>query len=636
MYRVLALLYLVACGGSEPAPRRALPPPPPTDPVSAPMPPPATQRFAESDPGFAFADPDRRTKLATAFPAIDAAIAEEMRQQDIPGLAIGVVIDGDLAYSKGYGVADVDTKTVPDADTVYRIGSITKSFTALAILALRDDGALALEDPLTNWIPEASGLVYPTRDARPITLRQLLTHTAGLRRETGASKNPDERAFLTPLGGLALETAPGTVWSYSNLGFSLLGLVVGHASGSSLHEVVNKRIFEPLKMSSSVWDRADVPAGRLATAYDETPAGRKPTAEHAQFGAGDGAGGIYSTVRDMARYVAFELSAYPPRDDADDGTVHRSRVRQAHTTGVFSGVQARVHPEAKPGEPSVAMAAATYGFGWEHFHTCDHDDLVAHNGAVDSYRSEVQFLTSHGVGLVVLTNFGHANTGRFADRIFDELAKTGALQPYVAHSTPSPAFDATMTSLLAIYNHWDEAAFTSLLARPAGPGEKDELAGYKQLHGACTAFTPAEVTSPLKARFTMTCERGALDLAVDITPTGQILGFSGVSHRVAVPPEVAKAAVDAMSIIGRWDERAYARSFADPARTHDLYKHGSESLRADHGACKIKELSHEIQWWKIETTCDRGGGIVADMTMTGAKIASFSVHPATEGPCSVR
>jgi CubicO group peptidase (beta-lactamase class C family) len=151
-----------------------------------------------------------------AFPAIDKAIAEEMAQQNLPGLAFGIAIDGELAYAKGYGVTDLDAKTVPDPDTVYRIGSITKSFTALAILSLRDDGVLGLDDPLVKWIPEASGIVYPSRDSRPITLRQLLDHTSGLPRDFVPSS--DEAAFVESLDGIALQFAPGTSWSYSNLG----------------------------------------------------------------------------------------------------------------------------------------------------------------------------------------------------------------------------------------------------------------------------------------------------------------------------------------------------------------------------------------------------------------------------------
>src|SRR5258706_10887055 len=104
--------------------------------------------------------------------------------------------DGELAFVMGFGGVVPATKAVPDADTVYRIGSITKSFTGLALLSLRDDGVLGLDDPLARWIPEAGKIVYPTRDARPIVLRQLAQHTSGLPRGGGfgMDQNPHEAA----------------------------------------------------------------------------------------------------------------------------------------------------------------------------------------------------------------------------------------------------------------------------------------------------------------------------------------------------------------------------------------------------------------------------------------------------------
>src|SRR5262249_29871590 len=142
----------------------------------------AEQMFATATPPPAFADPDRRTKLAAAFPELDKALEQERTTHGVPGVSVGIVIDGELAYAKGFGVVDPATKSVPDADTVYRIGSISKSFTGLALLSLRDEGVLDLDDPLAHWVPEAGKLVYPTRDERPITLRQLTQHTSGLPR----------------------------------------------------------------------------------------------------------------------------------------------------------------------------------------------------------------------------------------------------------------------------------------------------------------------------------------------------------------------------------------------------------------------------------------------------------------------
>lgn len=251
LHRASVLSLLVACTPVEPMARRTTAPPlapssiaasPTATPAARPAPtaaPGEPMVVADVDAGFAFLDPDRRSKLAAALAAIDAVVDDERQKQQLPGLALGIVIDGELAYAKGFGVTDLETKAKPDADTVYRIGSISKSFTGLALLALRDEGALALEDPLVRWIPEASKLVYPSRDARPITLRQLLTHTSGLPRmgTYAAERAPSEDAMAKSLAQLPLDNTPGVLWSYSNLGFSLLSIVVARAAHAPFHEV---------------------------------------------------------------------------------------------------------------------------------------------------------------------------------------------------------------------------------------------------------------------------------------------------------------------------------------------------------------------------------------------------------------
>jgi CubicO group peptidase (beta-lactamase class C family) len=498
-----SMLFLAACAGSTPvAQPHQPPPPPPPEPTKPAAPPPLVQLFADGDPSYTFTDPDRKTKLVAAMPKVDAAIADEMKSQSVPGLAIGVVIDGELAYAKGYGVADVEAKTVPDADTAYRIGSISKSFAALGLLALRDDGVLQLDDPLVRWIPEASAVVYPSHDARPITLRQLVTHTSGLVRDVDFAKSANEDVFLAQLHGIALEHVPGEQFVYSNLGFALVGIVVARASHvGTIAEAITKRVFGPLGMTASGYDSAP----KLAPAYQQDNKTRMAEIEH--LGVAGGAGGVVSTVRDMARYAAFELSGYPPRSGNDTGVVRRATIREAHATGFFANAVLRPHPDAKRGEPAYELDAATYGFGWQHHKNCEGDDLVEHGGAIDSYRASVQLLTQHGVGVVVLTNFGNANTYQFGKRIVDEMRATGALQPYVVRPKLAPGFDAAMTKFVAIQNDFSEEALKALLARPMDPVEPAEMAGYHKLHGRCTAFAVKDIRTPTSATFTMTCER---------------------------------------------------------------------------------------------------------------------------------
>jgi CubicO group peptidase (beta-lactamase class C family) len=611
----------VACGAT-PVPPPAQPPtsPPPSPTPTAPSPaPPPVQRFADGDLGYRFDDPDRKAKLVAAAQKVDTAVADELARQHVPGLALGIVVDGELVYAKGYGVADVDANTAPDLDTAYRLGSLTKAFTALSILALRDDGVLTLDDPLVRWIPEAAGIVYPTRDAAPITLRQLITHTSGLPREYDRAKTATEADVLAQLQGLALESPPGQTFSYSNLGFVLLGTTIAHASHLAYRDFVAKRIFAPLGMTASAFDSTP----KLAPAYKDN--NRTPD-KLTEYRLAVGAGGIVSTVRDLARYVAFQLAAYPPRSDADAGPIRRASVRESHATGFAIG--ARVTRR----DGKLDLDASSYGFGWIAHRTCDGNDLIEHNGGIDSYRTSITMLVHHGVGVIALTNFGNANTDRITERVIAELRASGALKPYVAHPSVAPEFDAAMKRFLTAYNSPSDATLRDMLAREPGPRELDELVGYKQLHGECSSFTLAHATAPTDATFALTCERGHFEVQARLV-RGKLGGFSGLSHGVDVPPAVKKLAADALSLIDKWSDGVFASTFADP-KVVAAIKGGSTQLHASLGSCRIGEVVREGEGWGIDATCNRGTAHFY-LEEKASKLTSFLVTR-TEGtsPCA--
>lgn len=548
---------------------------------------------ADSEPGFTFKDPDRRKKLEAAFPAIEKLIDEEMKKQGLPGLAVGIVIDGELALAKGFGVTSLASKTAPDADTVYRIGSITKSFTGLALLALRDDGVLSLDEPLSKWISEAHQLVYPSRDSTPITLRQLANHTSGLPRmgPFPPEDNPAEDVVVKSLVKLSLETAPATKWAYSNFAFSLLGIAIGRAAKAPFHDVVTARILKPLGMTATVWDHEAVASGRLAPAHQPGPQGPMPNTKPARLGAGDGAGGIYSSVRDMAKYVAFQLAAYPPRN-ADDGKLRRATLREAHSTGVPSSL--------KHTAPAVAIS---YGYGFGRYQSCALDDIVGHNGAIDSYRADMRFSPSRGVGIVVLTNFGNGDPPVISEAVLAELKKTGAM---VARApTPSASLNVAMKRLLGIYQQWDEAAFAKILARPIHPREKAELETYKQLHGACTAFEPVTMDTPNAGWFALTCERGSLRMQLTVSGAGLILGFSGLSRGIEPPAGFAKLAAAVLSLQRKWDDKAFAKHFAKAPMPAAQMKKMAATFHARHGDCKLGRPIHFGFDWGYEVMCKK-------------------------------
>ena len=196
-------------------------------PGAAPAQPAATSSLA---PPPRFTDPARAAKLASAFPAIDSAMRRFAESRRVPGIAYGIVIDGRLAHVGVAGVREVASRAPVDTATVFRIASMTKSFSALAILQLRDAGKLALDDPVERHVPELAGLRYATTDAPRITIRHLLTHAGGFPEDNPWGDQQlaatDEEMSAMMRSGIPFSTSPGTAYEYSNFGFAILGRVV--------------------------------------------------------------------------------------------------------------------------------------------------------------------------------------------------------------------------------------------------------------------------------------------------------------------------------------------------------------------------------------------------------------------------
>ena len=275
---------------------------------------------------------DSASAWADALPSLTSVFQSYCDDSHAPGCAFGVVSGGQLVLSGGVGVINPGDAATPEADTVYRIASMTKSFAALAILLLRDEGELRLDSPAANYVPELSDLHYPTRDSAPITVRQLLTMAAGWPEDNpwGDRQLWRSDAQLTAIlkYGVPFANAPGVVYEYSNLGYMVLGRIVAAVSGESSLSFITRRILGPLGMIDTVWNEADVDPLRLARGYRRL--GGEWVAEPLLPSGGDAAvfGGLYTTVADLSRWVQCMLAAWPPRDDAESSIARRSTLRE--------------------------------------------------------------------------------------------------------------------------------------------------------------------------------------------------------------------------------------------------------------------------------------------------------------------
>jgi CubicO group peptidase (beta-lactamase class C family) len=474
-----------------------------------------------------FADPDRRATLAKAFPDVDRLFQEFAARSHIPGAAWGIVIDGALAHSGVTGTRDIESKAPVTPDSVFRIASMTKSFTAIAILKLRDEGKLSLDDPAENYVPEMKALVYPTSDSPKITIRHLLSHAEGFPEDNpwGDQQLADSDAQLSAMirGGIPFSNAPGTAYEYSNYGFAILGRVVANVSDPSptprvqaYANYITANVLRPLGMTSTTLEPSRVPADRLAHGYrwEDAQWKNEPLLSNGAFGS---MGGMLTTLSDLSRYVGAFLAAWPPRDGPEAGPIGRSSLREMQQ--VWRPAPAVVS-RASGG---VQLNAGGYAYGLHVSQTCQFPLVVAHSGGLPGFGSQMRWLPEYGVGIIAFGNLTYTGWTRTLDTALEILAKTGALQPRVIE--PSPALTSAREEVASLIVKWDDAvadriAAVNLFLDQSRDRRRAAIETLRAQIGACTAGSGFDrVENALRGDWTMTCERGRVRVAITLAPT---------------------------------------------------------------------------------------------------------------------
>ncbi|MGH3294934.1 MAG: serine hydrolase domain-containing protein, partial [Trebonia sp.] len=312
-----------------------------------------------------------------------------------PAIAYGIVRDGELVHAAGFGHRSLGgpaaNRAVPDERTAFRIASMSKSFTASAILLLRDAGALALDDPAATYVAELADWVNGAADAGPLTIRHLLTMTAGFPtddpwgdRQQGLPL--DEFGALLARG-VSFNWAPGTRFEYSNLGYAILGRVVTAASGVPYDEFIRTRLLTPLGMSRTGFAAEEFTAAERATGYRRGPDGWQEL-PFDPYGAFAPMGGVFSCVADLATWSAGFAAAFPP-DGAASRASHplaAASRRQMQLPQAVTGWRA---PDRIPGGPPAAPSY--YGFGL----FVDEDPalgrVVSHSGGYPGFGSNMRW-----------------------------------------------------------------------------------------------------------------------------------------------------------------------------------------------------------------------------------------------------
>lgn len=595
-----------------------------------------------------FTDPERKQKLTAALGDLDAWIQERGRALKLPGLVVGVVIDDEVVKIASYGYQDAVRKVPVTADSVFRVGSITKPMTAMVVLKLRDEGKLTLDAPAQRYLPELSGLQKPAKDARLPTIRHLLTHTSGLPREVRTvddtnDEGTSEQALLKALRGLALEFEPGSRYQYSNLGFTLLGLIIARVTQTSYREAMQAHLFEPLGLTSAGWE-VERYAGRLALPHKLDSAGEfvidpKPEV----FGAREPSGGLYISARDFGRFLAWQLSAHPAGSGPEDGVVRRSSRRESHDMGRLIGFGVR---PARAESRWLAQAdASAIGLSWHGYKTCDFDHVVFHNGLVHTYASDAAFLPEFGVGVFAFTNSAPSDLASLRRELLERLQGSGALLRRERRASRAPRLERALHRLLEVYGEWDEHKYDAMLSawhkeRITRERERVELEEYRALHGNCRPGPMLTYTSENQARYLLTCDKARLEMVLYLNAEGLIDGFVGHSSGVEPMPGAFELAERAVALLNRWDETAFdalkAPDFADAGRVSGLAAGLASATPCELGDFMERDGN---RWQRFRVTCKRGLPRVLSLHPSDSdarRIDGLALEPIGGGPCAPR
>ena len=446
---------------------------------------------------------------------IDAACAAFSEEHELPGLVAGLVEEGRLLHVTALGLADREAARAVGRDTAFRIASMTKNMTSLAILSLRDAGKLALDVPVAEYLPQFAAVKPATADSRPVTLRDLMCHVAGF-----VTDDPwgDRVLGMTPAeldaviaGGSLFARPPGLAFEYSNLGYALLGRVLTNVSGEPYQHYVRRTFLGPLGMARTTFDALAAARGDYAFGYrlDGAAWSRERIEPDGEVGA---MGGLVTTAPDYARWVAFLLSAWPARDDPERGPVRRASVREL----------ALYHaPPYRPekGEP----LPSAYGYGLVSSADAELGRRLHHAGGLPGYGSHVLMLPERGRGVFAFANRTYAPMSKLTPRLAGIWHRA---TPKPAPSLPSPALRRAIDAVLAacasgrIEDVADACAVNLLLDTPAGL-RNAELADLRKRLGHVTTVAALEPEHALAGKLVLACERGRLQVELVLSPEAQ-------------------------------------------------------------------------------------------------------------------
>lgn len=470
-----------------------------------------------------FTDAGRTKKISQAFPVIDKIFKDYAEANHLPGVAYGLVVDGKLVYKGNIGYTDIEKKIPVTSSSLFRIASMSKSFASMAILKLRDEGKLNLDDPAYFYIPELKNVKYPTADAPHITLRHLMTHGAGFPEDNpwGDRQLADTDKDLMDFIGkqISFSNPPGIAYEYSNLGFALLGKIITNVSGMRYQDYIKKNIWEPLGMKTTTYEYTEVAPDKLAHGYrwlneKWNEEALLPDTKDGSWGA---MGAMISSIDEFGNYMAFHLSAWPPNNAKDDGPIKRSSVREMHHPWRWIGF----NPNYRyPGGRACATTTAyCYGLNWTR--DCEGRTYVAHSGGLPGFGSQWRMMPDYGIGIVSFANRTYSPMGFVNMQILDTIIKIAGLQPMQLPA--SKILEQRKNDIVKLLPDWNNAEQSGIFAENFFPDYPiDTLKKYaRDLYakaGNIISVKQVQAENQLRGSFIIEGEKTNIEIYFTLSP----------------------------------------------------------------------------------------------------------------------
>lgn len=461
----------------------------------------------------------RIEKIRSVKPVVDKLFKEHAEKNHLPGFVYGIIVDGKLLYTGQLGYTDIEKKTAATTSSAFRIASMSKSFTAMAIVQLRDAGRLDLDDAASTYIPQMKGIKYLTTDAPEITIRHLLNHLGGFPEDNpwGDRQLADkDEELMDLLDGISFSNVPGISYEYSNTGFALLGRIITNVSGKPYQQYINENILIPLGMKNTYWEYKRVPSSELAHGY-RWQHGKWEEEALLADGAYGAMGGLITTLEDFSRYMKLHMEAWPARSGEENPVLKRSSLREMHTTGTVSSFNPRYRYPG--GRLCATTSLYTYGLGWSM--DCEGKTWFGHSGGLPGFGSNWRLYPEYGIGIVCFANRTYAPTSAFNAAVMDTLIRLTGLQPRVI--PVSPVLQAKMDQLVKLLPSFDKAEKSGLFAENFFPD--NPLNDLKKLSASLFAkagkIRSVGVMKPenqLRGTFILHGEKGDIHIFFTLSP----------------------------------------------------------------------------------------------------------------------